>query len=87
VVVPVPMVPVLPFHVLPAPSSWSAMVLTAGGYTQPIPSAWPSSPIVPGTISFVAEARWEVGARRRPEGVRGEQHAYGDPNGAYEAGR
>ncbi len=27
-----------------AASSWSATVFTVAGYTQPSPSAWPSSP-------------------------------------------
>src|SRR5690349_18600567 len=32
-------------HVLPAPVSWSEIVFTFVGYTQPLPSSWPKSPV------------------------------------------
>ena len=33
------------FHVLPAAWSWSPIVFTDFGYTQPCPSAWPYAPV------------------------------------------
>ena len=47
------------FHVLPAAVSWSPIVFTVFGYTQPLPSACPNAPVPVDTNgAYVVQSVW-----------------------------